>query len=199
MTVTNSSCASQLYNVCIEPFHQGLCNLQTAFSCKKVTLVATDILKSSAPVTKPISFARRVASLALGTLLFIPVINSIVMAILQCAKSSYLYPPVKQPSSDPVQSDTGSKATSEVADSKADVDLDDGSDSDDYCSFCFKDGSFLLPDLTLEQMMEMSIDHMTTQLNFSKEEAKRLTHDIIPHCCQCWLNIGQLNDNAGRS
>ena len=53
------------------------------------------------------------------------------MAILQCAKSSYLYPPVKQPSSDPVQSDTGSKATSEVADSKADVDLDDGSDSDD--------------------------------------------------------------------
>ena len=133
MTVTNSSCASQLYNVCIEPFHQGLCNLQTAFSCKKVTLVATDILKSSAPVTKPISFARRVASLALGTLLFIPMINSIVMAILQCVNSGYLYPPVKQLSSDPVSGRTGledASKVSEASDSDDDVDAGDVSDSE---------------------------------------------------------------------
>lgn len=46
----------------------------------------------------------------------------------------------------------------------------DGSKSSDYCIYCYKDGSFTNPDLTLEQMM-----HRVT----NKMDAADIPEDIL--------------------
>ena len=56
----------------------------------------------------------------------------------------------------------------------------DGSSNKEFCQFCFKNGNFVNPDLTVEEMIQSSITHMTTQLEFPKEKAHNLAHEIIP-------------------
>lgn len=57
----------------------------------------------------------------------------------------------------------------------------DGSKEKDYCLFCFKNGSFVEPDLTLAGMIAKSIENMTTELGFSKEKAHELANEFIPN------------------
>ncbi|EKD92629.1 MAG: hypothetical protein ACD_28C00379G0007 [uncultured bacterium] len=54
-------------------------------------------------------------------------------------------------------------------------------DVSDYCRFCFQQGEFTNKDLTLEQMIQTSVDHMKKELHFSEEKAKELTQTTIPH------------------
>ena len=56
----------------------------------------------------------------------------------------------------------------------------DGSRNKGYCQFCFQNGNFTKQDLTMEEMIRTSVEHMTTQLEFPKEKAERLAHEIIP-------------------
>jgi hypothetical protein len=63
----------------------------------------------------------------------------------------------------------------------------DGTHNKEYCQFCFKGGQFTKPDLTLQQMIDLSIEHMTTQLEFPKEKAERLANEIIPQLKR-WKN-----------
>jgi radical SAM superfamily enzyme len=58
---------------------------------------------------------------------------------------------------------------------------EDGSENREYCPFCFQNGRFTEPDLTLEQMIQKSVNYMSTKLNFSREEAEKLSRDIIPN------------------
>ena len=39
----------------------------------------------------------------------------------------------------------------------------DGSKSDSYCKYCYQNGAFTKPDMTLDQMMEMSKNQMLKQ------------------------------------
>lgn len=50
----------------------------------------------------------------------------------------------------------------------------------EYCQFCFQNGNFTEPELTLDGMIKKSVDYMTTNLNFSKENAQKLSNEIIP-------------------
>lgn len=56
----------------------------------------------------------------------------------------------------------------------------DGSVNKEYCQFCFKNGNFTKADLTMDEMINISIEHMTSQLEFPREKAERLSHEIIP-------------------
>ncbi|MEN9626375.1 MAG: hypothetical protein RL557_703 [archaeon] len=56
----------------------------------------------------------------------------------------------------------------------------DGSVNKEYCQFCFQQGQFTKPNLTMDEMIESSIEHMTTQLEFPREKAERLANEIIP-------------------
>jgi radical SAM superfamily enzyme len=56
----------------------------------------------------------------------------------------------------------------------------DGSNSLDYCSFCFKAGEFTNPNQTLDEMIQSSIENMTADLNMPVERATELANSFIP-------------------
>lgn len=55
----------------------------------------------------------------------------------------------------------------------------DGSPASEYCMFCYKDGAFSNPELTVDEMVESSIDFMTANLGFDPEQAKAMSNDVI--------------------
>ena len=56
----------------------------------------------------------------------------------------------------------------------------DGSFHSEYCNICFKNGEFVLPDQTLEAMIESSIENMVSEIGMPKEQAAQLANDFIP-------------------
>lgn len=63
----------------------------------------------------------------------------------------------------------------------------DGSENRDWCTFCFRDGEFTDPDITCEQMIEMSVENMTNDLSLPTDEAEELARSIIPNLRR-WLS-----------
>lgn len=56
----------------------------------------------------------------------------------------------------------------------------DGGPSADFCSLCYRDGSFTMPALTLDGMIEMSVANMTDDLGMPPERARELADRVIP-------------------
>jgi len=49
---------------------------------------------------------------------------------------------------------------------------------EDYCTLCYKDGSFTQPDMTMQEMIDLAIEAITPQ--FGAEMAKKMTEELIP-------------------
>jgi len=56
----------------------------------------------------------------------------------------------------------------------------DGGRNAEYCVFCFRAGKFTQPDLTLEQMIAMSIENMTGEQKVPEARARELAMRVIP-------------------
>ncbi len=56
----------------------------------------------------------------------------------------------------------------------------DGTQNQEYCTFCFQNGAFTEPNLTVDQMIAESVKHMTTKLSFSSEKAEEMSRAVIP-------------------
>ena len=56
----------------------------------------------------------------------------------------------------------------------------DGSRVSEYCIFCFANGDFVNPNQTLEEMIQSSIENMTTDLQMPPEQASDLANSFIP-------------------
>ncbi len=56
----------------------------------------------------------------------------------------------------------------------------DGSPVSEYCMFCYQNGGFTNPDQTVEGMVQSSIDFMTANMEFSREQATEMSNDVIP-------------------
>lgn len=56
----------------------------------------------------------------------------------------------------------------------------DGSPVSEYCQFCYQGGGFTKPDQTVEEMVQSSVDFMTANLGFSREQAAEMSNDVIP-------------------
>lgn len=56
----------------------------------------------------------------------------------------------------------------------------DGSETPEYCKFCFQGGSFTNPDQTVEEMIQSSIENMTNDLGMPLDTAKELARSFIP-------------------
>lgn len=56
----------------------------------------------------------------------------------------------------------------------------DGSKSDEYCNYCFRNGKFTQPDITLEEMIGQCSRAMDEYGIMSLEEAKKLSQQNIP-------------------
>ncbi|HEX8286448.1 MAG TPA: zinc ribbon domain-containing protein [Pyrinomonadaceae bacterium] len=56
----------------------------------------------------------------------------------------------------------------------------DGTTTEEYCSFCFRNGEYTNPNQTLEEMINSSIENMTADLNMPFEKASELANSFIP-------------------
>ena len=56
----------------------------------------------------------------------------------------------------------------------------DGTNTEEFCSFCFANGEFTNPNQTMEEMINSSIDNMTTDLQMPVEQATNLANSFIP-------------------
>ncbi len=56
----------------------------------------------------------------------------------------------------------------------------DGTPASEYCMFCYQGGAFTRPEQTVDEMVQSSIDFMTTNLGFEREQAARMSNDVIP-------------------
>lgn len=56
----------------------------------------------------------------------------------------------------------------------------DGSFTNEYCSFCYAGGGFVNPNQTLGEMIQSSIENMTSDLNMPQEKASELANSFIP-------------------
>lgn len=57
----------------------------------------------------------------------------------------------------------------------------DGSKSDDYCVYCYKDGAFTAPDATMEEMIEFCVPHMVSvNEDMTEETAREMMQKYFP-------------------
>ncbi|UCG92997.1 MAG: zinc ribbon domain-containing protein [candidate division WOR-3 bacterium] len=57
---------------------------------------------------------------------------------------------------------------------------EDGSKNGEYCHFCFKDGEFTDPDITMEQKIEKIVKIAVSRTNMSEARAREMANNIIP-------------------
>ena len=56
----------------------------------------------------------------------------------------------------------------------------DGSISEEYCKYCFENGEFREPKLTLDEMMGRSVANMIDDLKMDQDTAENLARTVIP-------------------
>ena len=56
----------------------------------------------------------------------------------------------------------------------------DGSASKDFCVFCYSNGSFIEPEITLEQMIDKVSRMMAKAMNVSEDEARAIAKVSVP-------------------
>ena len=55
----------------------------------------------------------------------------------------------------------------------------DGTPASEYCMFCYQDGAFTNPTQTVDEMVQSSIDFMTGSMEFTHEQASKMSNDVI--------------------
>lgn len=56
----------------------------------------------------------------------------------------------------------------------------DGSTNQDYCNACYKDGSFLEPNITMQEQINKVAGYMTKYMDVPEAEAKAQAESFIP-------------------
>ena len=55
----------------------------------------------------------------------------------------------------------------------------DNSKTDEYCKFCFENGKFINPDLTMEKVIEKSVE-LSKKLWMPEDKAREIANNTIP-------------------
>lgn len=56
----------------------------------------------------------------------------------------------------------------------------EGAETRDYCKFCFSEGVFIEPEMTLEQMIQRNIEFMTVKLKIDEVKSREFSYALIP-------------------
>lgn len=56
----------------------------------------------------------------------------------------------------------------------------DNSKSDKYCSYCYKDGTFLDEGITLREKIEKNIQIVVTRMNIPENKAREMAENLLP-------------------
>lgn len=57
----------------------------------------------------------------------------------------------------------------------------DGSPSPDYCCYCYQNGTFTEPDITMDEMIDKCVQHMVEQGAMPEAKARKLLNRYLPH------------------
>ncbi len=57
----------------------------------------------------------------------------------------------------------------------------DGSTNRDYCRFCYADGVFVEPELTVELMIARNFEFMTKKMKIDDEKSREFSYALIPN------------------
>lgn len=60
------------------------------------------------------------------------------------------------------------------------TELDGVTTSEEYCKMCYERGVFTRPDLSLEEMIALSIHNMSEELRMPPDQAATLARSVIP-------------------
>ena len=52
--------------------------------------------------------------------------------------------------------------------------------TEEYCRFCYQNGEFIEPSLSMQQMIDRTVDFMTRKLKLPEAKAREFTHVVIP-------------------
>lgn len=56
----------------------------------------------------------------------------------------------------------------------------DQSETQKFCKFCYQDGLYLQPDTTVENMIDMSVNNMISELGYDETQAREIANQFIP-------------------
>ena len=56
----------------------------------------------------------------------------------------------------------------------------DGSRTAEWCKLCYENGAFTNPNITLDEMLALSIKNMTKDVKVSDDQANVMAHAVIP-------------------
>lgn len=57
---------------------------------------------------------------------------------------------------------------------------EDKSENHKYCKFCFLNGAFTNPNMTMDEMIESSVENMISEVGLPEDEATELANNYIP-------------------
>lgn len=57
---------------------------------------------------------------------------------------------------------------------------EDGAETREYCRFCYTDGAFTEPDLTMQEMIQRNIEFMTGKLKIDEKKSHEFSYALIP-------------------
>jgi hypothetical protein len=60
----------------------------------------------------------------------------------------------------------------------------DGTPNSEYCMYCYANGQFTAPDITMDQMIEICVPFMVEQ-GMAEDEARNLLQEYMP-CLKRW-------------
>ena len=56
----------------------------------------------------------------------------------------------------------------------------DGSKSEYYCEYCYKDGEFVQPNMTMEEMIDFCVPFMTKDTQMDEKTARGMLNEAMP-------------------
>lgn len=56
----------------------------------------------------------------------------------------------------------------------------DNSPNKEYCAYCFQQGAFVDPDITLEQKIDQVVEAAKTNMFMPEEDARKMANEVIP-------------------
>lgn len=66
----------------------------------------------------------------------------------------------------------------------------DGNSNQEYCTFCWQNGTYTNPNQTLEGMIEISIENMKKEVGLPEDKARTLANSFIPQLKR-WKQYGR--------
>lgn len=74
---------------------------------------------------------------------------------------------------------------------------DDGSLNNDFCKYCYSDGSFTTQDVDMDEFIEATADLEAEAMGITREEAVSLMSTLLPHLKR-WREVKENEDKYGQ-